>query len=222
MRWPDEPGSTTPSEAHSDGLRGIELAGLEPPSRAADFASLEREYQRYFNACEVVAARTTEADKCCDRIEANRTRYTSLGDSLSIPWYVIGLLHLMECGCDFGKHLHNGDPLRTRTTHKPEGRPLGPPSAGLGYSWEESASDALRELQGIRNWSVARFLFEAEKYNGRGYRSRGLPSAYLWSGSNLYAKGKFTSDSVFDPEAVSRQLGIGTVLSSTLSYSLAE
>jgi hypothetical protein len=62
------------------------------------------------------------------------------------------------------------------------------------------------------DWSLPSVLFRWERYNGMGYRIRGLASPYLWSFSNHYEKGKFVRDGVFDPEAVSRQCGAATLL----------
>ncbi len=46
-----------------------------------------------------------------------------------------------------------------------------------------------------------------EMYNGPGYAKRGLPSPYIWAGTNQYAKGKYIADGHFDPNAVDHQLG---------------
>jgi lysozyme family protein len=54
--------------------------------------------------------------------------------------------------------------------------------------------------------------FMLEKYNGFGYRNHKIPSPYLWAGSSIYTKGFYTSDGVFDPEAVSRQIGGMTMI----------
>jgi lysozyme family protein len=55
-------------------------------------------------------------------------------------------------------------------------------------------------------------LYLLEKYNGLGYRMRGVPTPYLWSFSNLYEKGKFVQDGRYDPEAVSKQCGAALML----------
>jgi lysozyme family protein len=39
-----------------------------------------------------------------------------------VPWYVIAVIHNMECGLDFTEHLHNSDPLARRTINDPPGR----------------------------------------------------------------------------------------------------
>jgi len=40
----------------------------------------------------------------------------------------------------------------------------------------------------------------------------GIPTPYLWSGSQHYRKGKYVADHVFDPEAVSGQVGAAVLL----------
>ncbi|MFG1454464.1 peptidoglycan-binding protein, partial [Xanthobacter sp. V2C-8] len=61
-------------------------------------------------------------------------------------------------------------------------------------------------------WSIPRCLFEGERFNGFGYRMRGVPSAYLWSGSNQYARGKYVADGVWSSTAVDQQMGIAPLM----------
>ena len=71
---------------------------------------------------------------------AARARYASVSAQTGVPWWVIGLIHMMEAGQSFRCHLHNGDPLTARTVQVPAGRPkTGQPP----FIWEESAADAL-------------------------------------------------------------------------------
>jgi peptidoglycan hydrolase-like protein with peptidoglycan-binding domain len=51
-----------------------------------------------------------------------------------------------------------------------------------------------------------------EKYNGLGYRNRKLMSAYLWSGSHYYLRGKFVKDGVFDANKPSQQVGCALII----------
>ncbi len=51
-----------------------------------------------------------------------------------------------------------------------------------------------------------------ERYNGLGYYHKGLPSPYVWSGTDQYVKGKYVADGVFDPNAVDSQLGCAGLL----------
>ncbi|MGH6921371.1 MAG: TIGR02594 family protein [Geminicoccaceae bacterium] len=211
VRWPVAGALAEPAGGEAV-LAGVTAANLAPPRHAFDFETLRPEYQQYFAACLINDEWRQETDAACARIEAARPRYVALSDRTGVPWHVIGLLHHMESGCNFDRHLHNGDPLAAQTVREPKGRPVAPPANGVRYTWEESAEDALIDVHSEGAWSIERLLFHAERYNGWGYRTRTLPSAYLWSGSNLYVKGKFVRDGVFDPEAPSGQLGVATVL----------
>jgi hypothetical protein len=51
-----------------------------------------------------------------------------------------------------------------------------------------------------------------EQYNGLGYAGRGLPSPYVWSGTDQYHTGKYIHDGVFDPNEVDQQLGCAGIL----------
>ncbi|WP_245453663.1 hypothetical protein [Bradyrhizobium sp. AC87j1] len=44
------------------------------------------------------------------------------------------------------------------------------------------------------------------------YAARGLPSPYLWSGTNQYRAGKYVRDGVFDPGKVDPQLGCAALM----------
>ena len=55
-------------------------------------------------------------------------------------------------------------------------------------------------------------LVAFENYNGTGYRSRKVPSPYLWSFGNHYPRGKFSSDGRYDPNLVSQQVGAATLI----------
>jgi len=62
------------------------------------------------------------------------------------------------------------------------------------------------------DWSPAGTLTMLEQYNGLGYFNKGIPSPYVWSGTNQYTKGKYVADGVFDPNAVDQQLGCAGLL----------
>lgn len=146
------------------------------------------------------------------RILSNRERYEKVAAVTGVPWFVIGLIHMMESGLDFGTHLHNGDPLSERTVHVPRGRPAkgSPP-----FTWEESAIDALHNdnVGDVAKWCIEQVAYTLEAYNGWGYHYRQIPSPYLWSGTNNYTRGKYVSDGEFNPDAVSEQAGAMAMLS---------
>ena len=172
---------------------------------------LRDEYERRFATAVVNPARKQDVEDIITRVMKNRGRYQRVEAATHVPWYIVAAIHNMECSGDFRCHLHNGDPLTARTKHVPKGRPLkgAPP-----FDWTVSAIDAL-QLDGFDvwgDWSLAGSLFKLESFNGGGYRAHGIPTPYLWSGSQLYTSGKFVRDSVFDPNAISTQIGAAVLL----------
>src|SRR5690606_20700685 len=101
----------------------------------------------------------------------HKERYVKVSKRIggNIPWELIAALHWRESGGSFKRHLHNGDPLTARTRRIPRGRP---PHGSPPFAWEESAIDALqmKGLHNIVNWTNERICYEAERYNGWGYR----------------------------------------------------
>lgn len=96
-----------------------------------------------------------------------------------------------------------------KTTLVPKGR-------GPFSSWEEAAVDALMNCHPYagknKDWSIAGTLDILERYNGLGYRNKGLPSPYLWAGTDQYVKGKYVADGKYDPNHVDQQLGVAPIL----------
>ena len=174
---------------------------------------LRPEYELLFNTCVINDAKMTEINKIADTIILNQPRYEVIGKPINIPWFFIGILHTMECGLSFKKHLHNGDPLTARTVQVPKGRPK---EGTAPFTFEESAKDALinEGFTTVTDWSVPGMLFLFEKYNGFGYRRASIRIAtpYLWSYSNHYKKGKFSMDGKYDPNLVSKQPGTASIL----------
>ena len=190
----------------------------EPPApgtvtNSRQLSVIADEYRAMFAAAAIKSDRLERVDLACTRLLGFQDRYRAIGDRLSIPWYFIGLVHTMESSCNFACHLHNGDRLTERTTHVPAARP--PREAGdPPFTWEQSAIDALKshQLHVKSDWSLPAVLFRLEKYNGWGYRFKGLASPYLWSFSDRYVAGKYVADGVFDPTAVSDQCGAAVML----------
>jgi len=168
------------------------------------------EYDLLFSTCVVNPSRVADVDRLIERIKANRARYEQVQTQTQVPWWFIAAVHSLEADLNFRTHLHNGDPLSARTVHVPANRPVAgdPP-----FTWEESALDALAydHVSGWRDWTVGGALYKLEGYNGFGYRRQGIHSPYLWSYSNHYTRGKYVSDGVWDPNAVSGQCGGGTL-----------
>jgi lysozyme family protein len=175
------------------------------------YDDLKDEYVDLFGRCVARPERQADIDRMARRIRSNQTRYQAVGEPLGVPWRFVGITHALEGSLDFNTHLHNGDPLTARTVSVPKGRPA---TGNPPFTWEESATDALRikKLDRNEDWSTPRMLYLLEGFNGYGYRPLNLPSPYLWSFSTLYEKGKFVADHVFDSEAVSKQCGAALLL----------
>jgi lysozyme family protein len=175
---------------------------------------LKKEYENLFATCVINPPKQKAVDDIRKKIVDNRHRYEEVSGVTGVPWFVVAVIHSLEGSLNFKTHLHNGDPLTARTVHVPKGRPPGTPP----FRWEDSAVDALKfdNLTGVSKWTLAVILFKLEGFNGFGYRTRHpeVLTPYLWSFSNHYTKGKFTSDGKFDPNAVSKQCGAAVILQS--------
>lgn len=156
--------------------------------------------------------RSTQINAQAAKIIASRPRYEVVAKATGVPWDVIGVIHYRESSNDFRGVLHNGQRIigaGKKTTLVPKGR-------GPFSTWEEAAIDALANchpyLARNKDWSIGATLDKFEAYNGLGYRNKGLPSPYLWAGTDQYAKGKYVADGKFDPNHVDTQLGVAPIL----------
>lgn len=189
------------------------------------FAKMRSGYRVDFDRATIRQEKAGALNATVRRLFDNRIRFAAVADEFpGMPWFFVAIIFAMECNPPprgFSEHLHNGDKLTKRTVLVPKGRPAADPVAGKGkpYSWEESAIDALRlkGLQNVRSWTVERMLFEWERYNGWGYRPRGVPSAYLWSYTTVYSRGKYIADGVWSSTAVSGQAGAVAMLKTMLA-----
>jgi len=152
------------------------------------------------------AKMTREADykTPVSRILAAKDRYKQISVRTAVPWDFIAGIHLRESNLDFSTYLGNGQRLDHVTTIVPKGR-------GPFQSFEDGATDALFHappyIGNNKDWSIPSYLTASEALNGLGYYYHGLPSPYVWSGTDQYVKGKFVADHVFDPNVVDKQLG---------------
>ncbi|MBI5112861.1 MAG: hypothetical protein HZA68_12910 [Rhodovulum sp.] len=150
------------------------------------------------------------------RLLAARPRYDAVAKRTGVPWWWIACAHWRESNANFSRHLHNGDPLTGYTVHVPPGRPRvghGPP-----FTWEESAVDALamKRLDQIAGWSIARALYQWERFNGTGYIGQRVNSPYLFAGTSLQQRGKYVRDGVWDASHWDSQLGTVALLKALL------
>lgn len=140
---------------------------------------------------------------------AAKLRYQAVEKTTGVPWWFIAVVHEREASQNWNTQLGQGDSLNKKSTHVPKGR-------GPFSTWEEGAVDALVNCAPYASkntdWTPGGALTMLEKYNGLGYANKGLPSPYVWAGTDQYVKGKYVADGVFDPNAVDQQLGCAGLL----------
>ena len=172
------------------------------------FDALAGEYSTLL--ARMVITRQAEVNSVVHRLLPFKDRYAAVWASTGVLIALLAALNERESGSRFNTYLGNGDPLNAPTVHVPKGR-------GPFRDWEAGAKDALH-LDGLDKvkdlpggWTWARACYEAEIYNGMGYRQFGVHSPYLWSGSNIYDNGpggKFDKDGHFVKSLKDKQLGV--------------
>ena len=183
------------------------------------YAAHKDDYLHLWRTCVVKEEHKPEVARLAERIRKGKARYQAVADKLKaeiphITWWIIGVIHHMEAGCDFRKYQHNGQKLGVKTTIVPKGI--------LFHTWEESAIDASRRhLKGL-DGSIEKVLAPLEGFNGYGYRiyHNDVKTPYLWSYTNHYKAGKYIEEKDasgrmvvrWKPELVSKQCGIAAIM----------
>ncbi len=181
------------------------------------FRSLRPEYEDQWDRVTRPGGltRVEEANKQAKAIIESyaRSRFQLVQEMTGVPWFVTGIVLTREAGSppNFACWLHNGDPMKDhdghpRQTHNvPAHRPPNPVC-----SWEDGCVDAYT-LEGVMHktdWSPAFVAWLLERFNGWGYREyHHIPSPYLWGGTVVQKRGKYTRDRHFDPDVMDEQIG---------------
>ncbi len=180
-------------------------------SKVYRFEDLHDEYAQSWADVQINPQAAGRVNAAAKLILAGKAQYIAAGTPRGVPWWVVGVWHWRESTCDFDGVLHNGEKI-IGTGRKTK---LVPAGRGPFDSWPEAANDALL-IKGLNPgspvWTAAMFQFQSERFNGFGYRMRGLPSAYLYAGTNLYRGGKFVDDGVFDRSVWDKQLGVVAIV----------
>lgn len=163
-------------------------------------------YAKQWDRMTIKPSRVNDVDRVAHEILANKERYVAVQDKTGVPWSLIAGLHYRESDLDFSTYLGNGEPLNRKTRLVPRGR-------GPFSSWEEGAIDALKYdgLSSVFDFRIEKQLYLAERFNGWGYQKRGLPSPYLWGGTNIQRAGKYVSDGHWSGSTWDRQLGVAPI-----------
>lgn len=177
---------------------------------AVSLANLRAANEKRWAAAKLTRPFNTTADK----LLAAKSRYQTVEAKTGVPWFVIAVIHQRESSQLWSASLAQGDPWNRVSTHVPKGR-------GPFRSWEEAAIDALVNCAPYaarnKDWSVGGTLLLLEQYNGLGYAAKGVPSPYLWAGTDQYVAGKYVRDGVYDTTAVDKQLGCAGLIKALMA-----
>jgi lysozyme family protein len=179
-------------------------ATVAAPAPSTDIA---KQYEEMYQDIKVNATAMAGAINTAHKIVSGEAMYKDIERMTGVPWWFIGIIHYRECDCNFADYLGNGQPLLKKTTITPVGR-------GPFNSFAAGAVDALayEGYDKVKDWSIGNALYLMEKYNGMGYRNRGIASPYVWGGSTYYKSGKYVADGVFRANVVDAQLGGAVIL----------
>lgn len=156
------------------------------------------------------------SDRIAELIAEGRT------DLHPVPWWFIAVVSEREYSGPphWDKQLGQGDPLSARSRNVPAG--MGPYLAHPddvtpGHdAWTRCAVDVLTNSEPYAAkwplWTPGGVMTLFEEYNGLGYAERGVPSAYVWSGTDQYVSGKYVADHVYRASAVDVQEGCAPLL----------
>lgn len=191
-----------------------------------DIALLKTRNALRWQHMHILASRLPTFDATAARLCAPnaKSRYQTIsqGTQNFVPWWFVAVVHEREAGGPphWDKQLGQGDPLNALSRHEPKGR--GPflnhdtdlPGQDAFY---RGALDALFDCGPYAarwdDWTVGGVLTLLEEYNGLGYAAMGVPSAYVWSGSDQYVSGKYIADHVYRRNVIDVQEGCAPLLS---------
>lgn len=152
----------------------------------------------------------SELKNTVSTIMKNKEKYVAVEAKTGVPWKLISGLHYRESSLNFKGVLHNGEYILgtgKKTKLVPAGR-------GPFSTWEEAAIDALGIKKSIfpKVWTDAEILEFAERFNGLGYRNKGIPSPYVWGGTTKYKSGHYVADGKFSSTAIDKRLGVAAII----------
>lgn len=149
-------------------------------------------------------------EKIRKSILSGKEKYLYVEQKTNVPWFFLGAIHFLEASCNFKGNLMNGQPINQATTIVPKGK-------GPWATWEESAIEAMvydgNAGKKPSFWTFGNMLARAERYNGIGYRSKGVLSGYVTSFTNMSNEiGGYPRDHVYDPNYKRTRPGFAAIL----------
>lgn len=175
------------------------------------YGRMWRTYAQQWDTMKINPSRQKEFDLLAKYAMDHNRSYMVIEEQSGVPWPMIACIHRRESDANFNTYLGNGDRLDRKTVNEPRGR-------GPFASFEEGAIDALKydHLTRVIDWRLEKILYYLELFNGPGYYAHGVPSAYLWGGTNIQRPGKYVADNKWSSVAIDRQPGCCPLLKSIM------
>lgn len=177
---------------------------------AFTYANTKPGYRVMWTQMVVDPTRLAEFAATAARLYKNIAVYKQIEAATGVPASVVMVIHEREADGDMRAYLGNGEPYSKVTTLVPKGR-------GPFATFIAGAIDALSydSLTGLADWCIERTAFRLEGYNGDGYWLHGVPSPYVWGGTNQQKPGKYVKDGPdgWDPTVMDVQEGCMPLLS---------
>lgn len=174
-----------------------------------EYASSSKGYGALWDKAVIDPAKAGALKHLAERIKAQYPRYANTEAKTGVPKQWIGPTEQRESSLDARRNIAQGDPWNRKSTHVPRG--MGPFT-----SWDEAAIAAFKlpahRLDKVQRWSVERYCYEWEKWNGYGYLRHGVNSPYVYAWTNLQQSGKYVSDGVWSATAWDVQPGCVAML----------
>jgi lysozyme family protein len=174
-----------------------------------DIAALTAANAKRWKAMHINDDRRNEIDVVARRLISGKSRYQEISAATGVPWSVVAVIHEREASGSWGANIAQGDPWNRVSTHVPAGR-------GPFISFKAAAIDALTKCPPYagawRDWSPGGAMTLLEQYNGLAYASHGVPSPYVWSGTDQYTTGKVLVDHGPIMPVADKQLGCAALI----------
>jgi lysozyme family protein len=194
--------------------------------RVGKIEEITKDHRHNAKLLEILPGKKKELDTVLAQYTANKARYDKVAQATGIPGMLICAIHYRE-GFSYNRYLHNGEPLGRPTTYVP---------AGILFKeneWEQAAIHALggnvtdnngrkslNVFQDLRNQlglgadskDIGAMMAFSERYNGMGYRGKGIRSCYVYAGTNLNQPGRYVADHKFDAKSVDQRLGTAAII----------
>jgi len=176
---------------------------------AMEYATKWPMYAKEWDAMAIKPDRVNEFERYARFAIAHKDTYQKIEKATGVPWAMIACNHRRESSANFNTYLGNGQRLDRVTTIVPIGRgPFTGPNAFV-----EGGIDAYEgRYSEVKDWRLEKMLFWMEKFNGTGYNGMGIPSPYIWGGTNVQVRGKYTSDHHYNPTVWDTQPGCAPLL----------